>query len=102
MIGVSNLAVCCLQQMYIAFFMKTLIGAVAVIIDAAQETLLCKICATEGLAGHLGGGRLGEMQPIQQSSYFTAHQDAARLAWKLRMGGQGDRVHGYETALLIE
>jgi hypothetical protein len=38
--GVSNLAVCCLQQIFLAFSIKTLFGALAASIDAAQSEVL--------------------------------------------------------------
>lgn len=40
MIGVSNLPVCCLQHICIAFSMKTLFETVAANIDAAQRDVL--------------------------------------------------------------
>ena len=41
--GVSNLAVCCLQQIFLAFSMKTLFGALADSIDAAQNEVLAML-----------------------------------------------------------
>jgi len=40
--GASNPAVYCLQQICIAFSMKTLIGAIAANIDAAQKSASAK------------------------------------------------------------
>lgn len=39
-IGASGLAICCLQQICVAVFMKTLFGTVAANIDATQRDVL--------------------------------------------------------------